>query len=147
MNQYKQDKDFFWYVFWIVAIVIAILAYTLLQSCSKKEKHSFSTVEDARLQAKENAAFLAKSYRADNNLTDYDIYVRGDSTIRSDCPNGDGWASLDLKKGKKVIKLKCSTVSVGLGCMTSEDFKSKTYATEDGKCNPEVPHPLPKLVM
>ena len=118
----------------------------LVTACSPKPKHNFEVVEDARIQAKENALMLAKQYRADNKMPDWDIYARGDSTISSTCPQGDGWASIDMKRGyDEIIKLKCSTISRGIGCMTSEDFKTKSYANEDGKCNPDVPHPLPKI--
>lgn len=118
----------------------------LLCSCSKNEV-SFATVEDARAQAKANGVENAQQYRADNKLAGYDIYARGDSTISNLCPNGDGWASIDLKGSDAVLKLKCSTVSFSLGCMTDEDFKNKAYAKEDGQCQPlnKVPHPLPKL--
>jgi hypothetical protein len=53
----------------------------------------FGTVEDARAQAKENAVENAQAFRASANLAEYDIYPRGDS---SECPNGDGWASIGV---------------------------------------------------
>jgi hypothetical protein len=116
----------------------------LLVGCSKE--YSFATVEDARAQAKENGVLNAQQYRAENKLAEHTIYARGDSTIAPECPNGDGWASMDLK-GPSTIKLKCSTVSGALGCMTDEDFKTKPFASEEGKCAPltKVPHPLPKI--
>jgi hypothetical protein len=129
-------------------ITITGVAVVLLLACGGKE-YSFQTVEDARAQAKENAVQNAQTYRAENSLADLSIYARGDSTIAPDCPNGDGWASIDLRTadGKPQLKLKCSTVSFALGCMTETDFKSKAYANEDGRCQPlnKVPHPLPKL--
>lgn len=124
-----------------------MIAALLLSACGKDEA-SFSTVEDARAQAKENGVLNAQAYRSENKLPDCDIYPRGDSTIAPDCPNGDGWASNELRcPNAKTVKLKCSTVSFSLGCMTDEDFKSKIYAQDDGKCQPrnKVPHPLPKL--
>jgi len=46
----------------------------------------------------------------------------------------------------RVIKLKCSTVSAGLGCMTEDDFKKRAnYANQEGRCNADIPFPLPKL--
>ena len=125
-----------------------MIAGAMMLAACGKETVSFSTVEDARGQAKENATKNGQIYRSDNKLPDCEIYARGDSTISNTCPNGDGWASIDLRcaDGKKV-KLKCSTVSVALGCMTDEDFKTKVYAQDEGNCQPleKVPHPLPKL--
>ena len=126
-------------------ILIAVL---VLAGCSSPEVW-FSTVEDARAQAKDNAAQNAQLFRASNADPKCGIYSRGDSTISNVCPNGDGWASIDLKCPDGVRKLKCSTVSVALGCMAEDDFKSKSYATDEGKCQPlnKVPHPLPKLTL
>lgn len=133
---------------YIPHVALAIVASQFWFACSKPDA-SFETTEDARRQAKENGIQNAQLYRSQNKLSDYDIYGRGDSTITNSCPNGDGWASNDLsqKDTGKVIRLKCSTVSVALGCMTEDDFKSKPYAQEEGKCAPlvRVPHPLPKL--
>lgn len=122
-----------------------LMLLLLLVGCGGKG-YGFATVEDARAQAKENGVQNAQMYRAENKLADYNIFARGDSTIMPDCPNGDGWASIDLR-GPSTIRLKCSTVSVALGCMPDEDFKTKPYAQEEGRCQPlnKVPHPLPKL--
>ena len=119
---------------------------SLLLAFACTEEVSFQTAEDARAQARENAQHNALAYRAQNPVyKDHDIYMRGDSTISVKCPQGDGWASVDLRLGQKTVKLKCSTVSGAIGCMTSSDFKTKVYAQEDGKCSKEIPHPLPKL--
>ena len=125
-----------------------MMILVLMTSACAGKVYSFDTVEDARRQAKDNATQNAQIYRSDNKMPDCDIYARGDSTISNECPNGDGWASIDLRcPGKGQMKIKCSTVSVALGCMTDDDFKSKVYAQEEGKCQPleKVPHPLPKL--
>lgn len=125
------------------------LVILIAVSCVDKPKHNFQVVEDARLQAKENALMLAKQFRAENKMAEWDIYARGDSTISSTCPQGDGWASMELRDPNfhsEAIKLKCSTVSLGIGCMTADDFKNKVYANQEGKCNPDIPHPLPKIV-
>ena len=117
----------------------------LFVSCTS-EKVSFQTQEDARRQAKENGEFNAQAYRlANENVQDYRLVVRGDSTIGPDCAQGDGWASIDLVKENHKISLKCSTVSETIGCMTKKDFSKRSYAKEDGRCNPNVPHPLPKI--
>lgn len=124
-----------------------LLALALAAGCSKDV--SFDTAEDARRQAKENALQNAQQYRSENKLADYEIYSRGDSSITNSCPQGDGWASNELRRkpDNSSIKLKCSTTSVSLGCMTEDDFKSKAYAQEDGSCAPitRVPFPIRKL--
>jgi hypothetical protein len=117
-------------------------------SCTDS-KVSFDTAEDARRQARENASITARDFRSGAGLVDLDIVMRGDSTIDVRCPQGDGWASVDLidrNKGE-TIKLKCSTVSLGIGCLTEADFKKRTnYANQDGSCSNDIPFPLPKLV-
>jgi hypothetical protein len=116
--------------------------------CKEKPKVSFETAEEARKIARENSGALAREWRASLNLSDYDLVLRGDSTITNDCPQGDGWASIDMLNPttNHMLKLKCSTVSQGMGCMTDEDFKKRAeYANQDGKCNPEIPFPLPKI--
>lgn len=125
------------------------LALLLLTVSCTESKVSFDTAEDARRQARENATITAREYRSGAALTDFDIVMRGDSTIDVRCPQGDGWASVDLvnRDRGETIKLKCSTVSLGIGCLTDTDFKKRTnYDKQDGNCNRDIPFPLPKLV-
>jgi hypothetical protein len=120
----------------------------LIFACEKKPKVNFETAEESRKIARENSGALARQFRADSKLDDYDLNLRGDSTITNDCPQGDGWASIDLvnRKTSETIKLKCSTVSQGMGCLMESDFKQRgEYANQDGKCNNEIPFPLPKI--
>lgn len=130
---------------WICGgLVVAALAAC---GCGGSQHASFNTTEEQRKTVRDNVTMLAQKFRQENGLGELDIYVRGDSTISESCPQGDGWASLDLinRTTNQVIKLKCSTVSEGIGCMTDEDFKTKRYAAEDGKCNPQVPFPIPHI--
>lgn len=126
-----------------------LLTPLLLMSCTSKPKQSFETVEEQRKIARENSKLVAFVYRADNKLETYEVIPNGDSTISADCPQGDGWASLtlkDVKSGQPDIKLKCSTVSLGIGCLTEADFRTRQqYQTQDGKCSSEIPFPLPKI--
>jgi len=129
-------------------VVLALAAMMLVAACGGPKEVSFDTVETARAQAKENAVWNAKTWRS-QLYPDWDIISRGDSTQEPNCPQGDGWASIDLirpDKGK-TISLKCSTVSGNIGCLEAVDFKSKSYAQEDGKCADiaKVPFPLPKI--
>lgn len=128
-------------------IVVAVLG--VLAGCGKN-KVSFDTVETARAQARENALYNATKHRAASpQYSEWNIEGRGDSSQTNECPQGDGWATMDFiaPNNKQVIQFKCSTVSGNIGCLESNDFKKKAYASEDGQCQPteKVPHPLPKI--
>lgn len=131
-------------------LVLAAIAALTLAACDKPDV-GFETLETARSQARTNAEFNAKKWRADTKLyADANLVVKGDSSQTPKCPQGDGWASMELLNatGQKITGLKCSTVSLSVGCRADADFKSSPYANEDGQCQPttKVPHPLPKLV-
>lgn len=128
--------------------VIASLA--ALAACGQQDV-SFDTLETARKQAKENAEFNARAWRSQTPaMAELSLISRGDSTQAPNCPQGDGWASIDVVDPKTALvraKLKCSTVSDSVGCRTDPDFKASPYANEDGRCQStsKVPHPLPKI--
>lgn len=131
------------------ALIFIAAAALAVAACGDKEV-SFDTLETARKQAKENAEFNARKWRADTKLyTDASMISRGDSSQSPTCPQGDGWATIDLvnANGQTLAKLKCSTVSDSVGCREDKDFKGSPYANEDGSCQPvtKVPHPLPKI--
>jgi len=112
---------------------------------------SFETLETARHQAKENAEFNARSWRSQlPAMARLSLISRGDSSQTPDCPQGDGWASIDVvnpETAAVVVGLKCSTVSDSISCRTNDDFKASQYANDDGSCQDvkKVPHPLPKI--
>jgi outer membrane PBP1 activator LpoA protein len=133
-------------------ILIVFVMSLFLVACSKKEEVSFDTVEQARAQARDNAGYNAQVYRASSpQYQQYNVQNNGDSTQSNACPQGDGWASLKLvlpNNVQNIVKIKCSTVSAGIGCLTEDEFKTKqAYSQEDGQCQPtnKVPFPLPKL--
>jgi len=129
--------------------ILLLSAIALLSACSKDV--SFDTLETARKQAKENAEFNAKAWRAQTKTYgELSIISRGDSSQEPACPQGDGWASMDLvnpTNPNAKLSLKCSTVSDSVGCREATDFKTSPYANEDGRCQAttKVPHPLPKI--
>lgn len=133
--------------------IIAVLAITttFLAACSKPEV-AFDTLEQARAQARDNAQFNAETYRSNSpQFVGYKIQTNGDSTQTPGCPQGDGWASLKFihpQNVGNVVKIKCSTVSNAIACMTEDEFVTKPYAGDEGHCQPtsKVPFPLPKLV-
>ena len=139
-------------------LAVAILTTVGLSACSKDEV-SFSTLESARAQGVENAVTVAKAYVRENpRMAGMDVVGHVDSTQTAACPQGDGWASLSVMKvnkeevdqrGRATIekyKIKCSTVSANLGCYLEDDFKTKKFAEQEGKCDITLPFPLPKVV-
>ena len=136
----------------LLALATLAVAMTVgLSACSKKEV-SFETLETARQQAGENAQFNARAWRGQNPATArLGIMSRGDSTQGPSCPQGDGWATIDLvdaDTGVKQASLKCSTVSASVGCREANDFKGSPFASDDGNCQvvSKVPFPIPKIV-
>lgn len=135
----------------LLAFALCLTVSFFTASCGKKEV-SFETLEDARAQARDNATFNAKAYLAENpRFTDHKVVSHGDSTQSPSCPQGDGWATVSLMKvdGKVIEKytIKCSTVSVALGCYMDVDFAKKPFSSEENQCQPtnKVPFPLPKV--
>jgi hypothetical protein len=142
-NMFRQTKTNSAMFFISLAILTGALA-----GCESKDKASFSTQEQSRQSALENATYNANNWR-NANAPDNKVVMRGDSSIGPDCVQGDGWATVDLvnEQNKAVTKLKCSTVSGTIGCMTEADFKPRTeYSSRDGHCNTDLPFPLPKIV-
>lgn len=127
--------------------LLIVAASIILFACGGQEV-SWDTQEEARGIARENSEANAKAFR--QNTPDYhgwNMHLRGDSTIGKNCASGDGWASVDLKDTEtgQVKKLKCHTVSREIGCMTKDDFVTKVYAAEEGRCNANLPVPLPRI--
>jgi len=130
--------------FAITSIIIA----AALTACGKQEV-SFDTLETQRSIANDNSRYNAQKWRAENGYEALNILSRGDSTQQANCPQGDGWASVDLidAKSKAVMeKLKCSTVSGNLGCYKDADFKARAVlAKQENTCNNDIPKTLKKI--
>lgn len=129
-------------------LLLSAISLAALAGCGKDV--SFDTLETARKQAKENAEFNGRKWRAETKIyAESNMISRGDSSQAPKCPQGDGWASIDIVNSSGLVqtKLKCSTVSDSVGCLEDKDFKTKSYANEDGHCAPtnRVPFPLPKI--
>lgn len=138
--------------FTFAVLAIAVVLSGCGKAPDKPAPISFKMLEDAREQARANGEYNAALYRAENpRFTDHKIVGHGDSTQGPECPQGDGWVTNTIMSvnGKDVekFKIKCSTVSVTLGCYLETDFAKKPFASDDGKCQDpsKVPFPLPKL--
>lgn len=132
----------------LLAAAAAAAACGGLAACGD-DKVSFDTLELQRAVANDNSRYNAQKWRAENGFEALGILARGDSTQQATCPQGDGWASVDLidaKSKQPVIKLKCSTVSGSVGCYKDEDFKARAVlAKQENSCNPEIPKTLKKI--
>jgi len=127
-------------LFTVIAISIATVG------CGGDEV-SMATAEEQRTVARENSKLVAKMFISENPMyNSFKVIPNGDSTITRQCPQGDGWASLKLiNEDNQTIGIKCSTYSIGIGCMTSAEFSKKAYAQQDGTCNKDIAYPLPKI--
>lgn len=133
--------------FLLIAIASAIAVS--VAACGP-ENVSHDTLEASRTKSKENATWNAMQYRATADLANYSISASTDSIMSVSCPQGDGWASVQLLNNDNPnikIGLKCSTLSGDIGCLPDADFKLKTYASDDVTCQTtdKVPFPLPTL--
>lgn len=128
----------------LILLAVALLAV----ACGDKEE-SPAALETAREVANANSRFNAAAWRGDNGYESTTILARGDSTQQPKCPQGDGWASVDLldpKTKAKVVELKCSTYSANVGCSLASDFKSrKALSTQENVCSEQVPYPMRKI--
>ena len=137
-----------WFLVGLTTLALVLFA-VLIFGCGKKDA-SFETLEEAKATARDNSLWNAQSYRQDNVLyKGWDIIARGDSSQMPNCPQGDGWATMEFVSPEKLlkIKVKCSTVSKATGCLEDADFKTKPFASDDGHCQDvtKVPFPLPKI--
>ena len=128
--------------------LVAVVTAALMTGCGDKEV-SFDTLETQRSIANDNSRYNAQKWRADNGFEALNILSRGDSTQQAACPQGDGWASVDLidpRTKQPQVKLKCSTVSGNLGCYIDSDFKARAVlAKQENSCNSEIPRTLKKI--
>lgn len=131
-----------------VITIAALIAAFALTGCGNKEV-SFDTLETQRSIANDNSRYNAQKWRAENGFEALNILSRGDSTQQATCPQGDGWASVDLidtKTKAPEVKLKCSTVSGNLGCYKDADFKARAVlAKQENTCNNDIPKTLKKI--
>ena len=123
-------------------LLSAVILSSVLIGCA--DEVNFDTQEENRRVARENSNYNAKRFIKQNpEYASTTIRNDGDSTIGKKCAQGDGWSSITLRKGgRDVVKLKCSTVSESIGCLTKENFATKDYSSQDGKCDTALPTSL-----
>ncbi|RKZ86316.1 MAG: hypothetical protein DRQ39_05885 [Gammaproteobacteria bacterium] len=130
----------------VIGLFVVIGIAILTAGCGD-DGVSMATAEEQRAIARDNSMLVAKKFISENPMYNaFKVIPNGDSTISRKCPQGDGWASLKLIDTKnRTVKIKCSTYSIGIGCMTADDFSKKQYAQQDGSCNSDITYPLPKI--
>ena len=127
------------------------LVALLSVACSSQPSVGPAELDMALKTARDNALYNAKLWRASAGeaYSGYDIMARGDSSQTVDCPQGDGWATIELVSlaGNSKMTIKCSTWSSGKGCIDEAHFKASPDAMQDKTCQPttSVPYPLPTI--
>ena len=122
----------------ITLLIVAIAC--MFQGCDGK-KVSSDKAEQNMAIAKANATRNAKLFIAnDPRYAQYGVVSNGDSSINEKCPNGDGWATIQLisPDNTETVELKCSSTSLARGCLTTDEFKKRPDYI-DRQCNPETP--------
>jgi hypothetical protein len=133
-----------------IAVLALIIISVAMGGCGSKEV-GYDTLEQAMTVAKENAAWNAQKWRQENpTFGDLGIMSRGDSSQTNKCPQGDGWATVDMlnkQTNATAFQLKCSTSSAARGCWLAKEFPTKPFSDQEGHCQPVdvVPHPLPNI--
>lgn len=134
-------------IYGVMVTTFVLMGSSGLTGCGGSDEVSQATVEEQRTIARANSMFVAKDFASSNpKYAGYSVINNGDSTMGVGCPQGDGWASLELyHEKKKPVKIKCSTFSKGIGCMTQKSFETKTYAKQDKSCDRKLKWPLPRI--
>ncbi len=124
------------------ALPITLIALTLT-ACGD-EPLSSSIIDNNQIISKQNATANAKSYALESFAgKTATVRMMSDSTIGKggQCRFGDGWASGSITVEDTKIELKCQTNGSGKGingCMTKEEFTTKDYAKQDGRCDTNI---------
>ena len=123
---------------------------SLIVACGGTPAVGPQELDMALKTARDNALYNAKLWRSQNTVySAYDIMARGDSSQTPDCPQGDGWATIELidLTTKAKLTIKCSTWSAGKGCIDESHFKTSPDAMQDKRCQPtsSIPYPLPSI--
>ena len=106
------------------------------------DKVSQDVLDTDMATARSNAEFNARAWR--KQVPAYEslaMISRGDSTQSRTCPQGDGWATIDLVDPNTAavkVKLKCSTTSPSIGCRTDKP-------DSEGRCNSGIDSPLRRI--
>ncbi len=162
------------FALWCVAAMVGLSVAALFAGCGKKEEPAQrpptteelrnqaladsekntklqALLEQQRSTALSNAQANASAYFAANPRFDssWKIMPHTDDYIGPACPQGSGWAWVNIMKveNKEVQKKKlwCSTSSSSMGCYIEDDFTKGPHAAEATKCDPNLPHPLKPL--
>lgn len=123
-----------------VTLISTLIAALLVTACGDKIDQNI--IDQNQIISRDNATMNARRFAATQwPNADLIAVMQSDSTISATCRYGDGWTSGELREkatGRSVASLKCQTNGTGKGiegCLLSEEYKTKTYKDDDGRCN------------
>lgn len=123
-------------------IAAAAIAFSLLLSaCSSDDAPSGDTLESIRAVGVATAQSNARAYSLSVHGNGAHVVTQSDSTVSSSCPYGDGWASVKVTTDAGEFGLKCQTFGSTKGtkgCLSDEEFATKSFAEQNGKCDEEL---------
>ena len=128
-----------------ITMIISAMALSLV-GCGK-EIADPALVSQNRVNGKNISQLNAAQYARENH-PNREVFFSGDvdSFVSGDCPQGDGYASWDIKDketGKSIMALQCRTWEL-TGCFKESDSGSKGGYMRN-QCNPEVPTTIQKV--
>ena len=125
--------------------VVVLSSVMLLSACG--EKVDLAQVSQNKLNGKAMAQLNANSYKQENFPNIETVAVGDiDSYVSSSCPQGDGYASFNIKamdSGETLEKLQCRTWEQ-TGCFPTSKAAGKGSYMKN-TCNKEVPLAIPKI--
>lgn len=132
----------------LALIAVLGIASAVALSTGGGDKAPQSIVDGNMVISQQNAEKNAVTFKNARFPDAVRVLIDSDGSISPECRFGDGWASgtLEMKDGTKVA-IKCETAGSGKGfsgCLTKDDFVTKSYAGEEGHCNDDLTQ-LPKF--
>lgn len=123
--------------------ILFVALTALLAGCNEKVDQTI--IDQNQIISRDNATMNARRFAATQwPSAELIAVMQSDSTISASCRYGDGWTSGELREkssGRTVATLKCQTNGTGKGvegCLFTEDYKTKSYKDEDGRCNESI---------
>ncbi|CAB4134399.1 hypothetical protein UFOVP273_53 [uncultured Caudovirales phage] len=125
----------------LLSLALAVSLSASLMACGPEQVPQ-DIVDQNQTITRLNAQKNADAYRLTVYPDSGRALMQSDSTVSKNCRYGDGWASGSVQffegpNAGKQVKIKCQTNGSGKGingCMTDQEFQTKTYKDEDGVC-------------
>lgn len=117
--------------------IAILLASVVLIACGT----SAETVDENQVISKKNSEHNFRQFLRREMSDVVDWSIQSDSTISSECPYGDGWATGKAKtaQGEQIVKCQTNGSGKGIeGCLILTDFNKKDYADQEGNCDKSI---------